>query len=917
MRLNSTTSTLWYFPPDDDEEVPKFSVNQLQDNDIAHGLKDLSSGDILSFDFDREQATITLKVAGVDAGTIPLEQETDANAFLASWNQGLKLVNAKTPTLLRPTTSSRNSVHSNRRSKRVSRNSQTKSMVAADDPLTKVTDFLAKSRDQILEPRDMTIRILTWNLHGELLYEQESFEDFSRLLRDPEGGPLKDVYICGFQETIPLTAKNLHHSPVAIEGWCNALLDSLKKLDPNEGYRVLSTNALLGLTTIVVTKETWFEQFSRVESQTIGTGLLGVWGNKGAITTRFVLGADFSAGLDGLTFQHINCHLAAGESAAALLRRRTELYDIEHRFGLAADKVSLAAFEDKEDEILSESLEELNAVTEGPNPRISLDYSSDEDESFIPRSSLDTAKKANVENAVQALTLDDDASMISYASGEQQDGILFISGDLNYRVGLSPEIAQHLVKNKNYQQLLENDSLLREKSEEKVFIGMCEGPIEFMPTYKYVDTTDDYDYLRTPSFTDRVLFSEHETLKQTHYSNVPELKSSDHRPVISDFQVRVPYINMPVRKALLAGYYKELDALENSSRPVVTVTPLDLGGDVNVLTPLVVSSILKNNGETNITWKLFDTSGETLMMMNRLDDGESSPRPRRSHYHAASSERSKFLTSSVKAIPSSGTLAAGASQKLEIEARAPIGASTLEGVYILRIGDGQDFFLSYKFGVLPTFLGKSVDDLTDASNHGGLPENICQFTDFLMDKGFPQMFTRALDWSGLDTLNQAVILSNLEQEIIADVNEGRSIDYEMIAKFDSISGQRREGTRSVANMFYLLMKNLKDGVIPLNMSVYLINTYYKGKKSFKTREGLVSYLLDTISPGRANLLIFLCSFFRHLYEQKGVSIAVIYGLFENLLVPLPKVSRIRLLSTSSFRTLKKRRRELLNILILD
>jgi phosphatidylinositol-bisphosphatase len=78
----------------------------------------------------------------------------------------------------------------------------------------------------------------------------------------------------------------------------------------------------------------------------------------------------------------------------------------------------------------------------------------------------------------------------------------------------------------------------------KVFREFNEGPVKFPPTYKYDISSDEYDTsekARTPSYTDRILwrsiFPSVQT-KQLYYGRA-EVKTSDHRPVSSMFDVEI------------------------------------------------------------------------------------------------------------------------------------------------------------------------------------------------------------------------------------------------------------------------------------------------------------------------------------------------------------------------------------------
>lgn len=77
-----------------------------------------------------------------------------------------------------------------------------------------------------------------------------------------------------------------------------------------------------------------------------------------------------------------------------------------------------------------------------------------------------------------------------------------------------------------------------------IFKGFQEATIHFFPTYKFDIGCDKYDTSskqRIPSYTDRILFRSRQAhdIKVTKYTSCTSIKTSDHRPVIGVFQVKL------------------------------------------------------------------------------------------------------------------------------------------------------------------------------------------------------------------------------------------------------------------------------------------------------------------------------------------------------------------------------------------
>ncbi|KAJ4887622.1 DNAse I-like superfamily protein [Raphanus sativus] len=119
------------------------------------------------------------------------------------------------------------------------------------------------------------------------------------------------------------------------------------------------------------------------------------------------------------------------------------------------------------------------------------------------------------------------------------DRVLWL-GDLNYRVALTYEETRVLLQDNDWDRLLEKDQLNIERGAGRVFSGFQEGQIFFAPTYKYSQNSDAYAgettkskrKRRTPAWCDRILW---------RGERIEQLSSrfSDHRPVCAIFAVEV------------------------------------------------------------------------------------------------------------------------------------------------------------------------------------------------------------------------------------------------------------------------------------------------------------------------------------------------------------------------------------------
>jgi len=133
-----------------------------------------------------------------------------------------------------------------------------------------------------------------------------------------------------------------------------------------------------------------------------------------------------------------------------------------------------------------------------------------------------------------------DLDLEPYTGMNQYDLVIF-SGDLNYRINMDKEEVKKLIKSRDIETLLENDQLYSAINKKEIDLDdFYEGRINFMPTYKFHDGTDDYDYEeRVPGWTDRILYRANNLndVIQCKYSCISDVKTSDHKPVFSIFKI--------------------------------------------------------------------------------------------------------------------------------------------------------------------------------------------------------------------------------------------------------------------------------------------------------------------------------------------------------------------------------------------
>lgn len=133
---------------------------------------------------------------------------------------------------------------------------------------------------------------------------------------------------------------------------------------------------------------------------------------------------------------------------------------------------------------------------------------------------------------------------------------VFWFGDLNFRLygndestDLPPETIRDMIRNDKLGELLKRDQLSIAMCEGRAFSDLVERLPQFPPTFKFEPGTDEYDMKRRPAWCDRILYkAKNKVLKncslqleQLSYKSHPNYKISDHKPVTSEFRIKVSF----------------------------------------------------------------------------------------------------------------------------------------------------------------------------------------------------------------------------------------------------------------------------------------------------------------------------------------------------------------------------------------
>uniref|UniRef100_A0A2K6LJI8 Type II inositol 1,4,5-trisphosphate 5-phosphatase n=1 Tax=Rhinopithecus bieti TaxID=61621 RepID=A0A2K6LJI8_RHIBE len=274
----------------------------------------------------------------------------------------------------------------------------------------------------------------------------------------------------------------------------------------------------------------------------------------------------------------------------------------------------------------------------------------------------------------------------------KHDVILWL-GDLNYRIEeLDVEKVKKLIEEKDFQTLYAYDQLKIQVAAKTVFEGFTEGELTFQPTYKYDTGSDDWDTsekCRAPAWCDRILWKG-KNITQLSYQSHMALKTSDHKPVSSVFDIGVRVVNDELYRKTLEEIVRSLDKMENANIPSVSLSKREFCFQNVKYMQLKVESFTIHNGQVPCHFEF----------INKPDE-------------------ESYCKQWLNANPSRGFLLPDSDIEIELElfvnkttaTKLNSGEDKIEDILVLHLDRGKDYFLSVSGNYLPSCFGSPIHTL--------------------------------------------------------------------------------------------------------------------------------------------------------------------------------------------------------------
>ncbi|XP_030679333.1 type II inositol 1,4,5-trisphosphate 5-phosphatase isoform X2 [Nomascus leucogenys] len=272
------------------------------------------------------------------------------------------------------------------------------------------------------------------------------------------------------------------------------------------------------------------------------------------------------------------------------------------------------------------------------------------------------------------------------------DVILWL-GDLNYRIEeLDVEKVKKLIEEKDFQTLYAYDQLKIQVAAKTVFEGFTEGELTFQPTYKYDTGSDDWDTsekCRAPAWCDRILWKG-KNITQLSYQSHMALKTSDHKPVSSVFDIGVRVVNDELYRKTLEEIVRSLDKMENANIPSVSLSKREFCFQNVKYRQLKIESFTIHNGQVPCHFEF----------INKPDE-------------------ESYCKQWLNANPSRGFLLPDSDIEIKLElfvnkttaTKLNSGEDKIEDILVLHLDRGKDYFLSVSGNYLPSCFGSPIHTL--------------------------------------------------------------------------------------------------------------------------------------------------------------------------------------------------------------
>nr|CAD7404135.1 unnamed protein product [Timema cristinae] len=718
----------------------------------------------------------------------------------------------------------------------------------------------------------LRIFVGTWNVNGQ----PPTIELSNWLANDPEP---PDIYAIGFQELDLSKEAFLFNDTPREEEWRKAVMNALH---PKARYRKVALVRLVGMMLLVFVQEQHAAYVRAVATETVGTGIMGKMGNKGAVGVRF--------DLHSTSVCFVNSHLAA--HVEEFERRNQDYHDI-------CSRMSFTRF------LPPKSIKDHDQVywLGDLNYRIT-DRDAKEVKDFIDEGNFDVVlqyDQLNQQHKLRNVFVGYREGNISFRPTYKYDpgtdnwdsSQVYWLGDLNYRItDRDAKEVKDFIDEGNFDVVLQYDQLNQQHKLRNVFVGYREGNISFRPTYKYDPGTDNWDSSeknRAPAWCDRILWRG-DGIQQVEYRSHPKLNISDHKAVSSLFDSQIRVIDAVKYRKVHEDVMKKLDKLENEFLPQVMVDNTEVIFEtVRYLESQTKDLIIANTGQVPVTFEF----------IKKLDD-------------------SSYCKDWLNIEPYAGFIMPGEKSDIKLDVyvdkmsayKLNSGEDKLYDILVLHLEGGKDIFITVTGTYERSCFGSSIEalvyisvpirdipvgrivelenskEISSSQEPYPIPKEIWFLVDHLYRHGLKQqhLFEQPGLHSELVAIRNWLDCGSPDPMRILPPYIAPNYWYQM----DNTSG-----VHSVVEALLLLLESTAEPIIPYNLH----NVCLAAGSNYLQCKQVVMQLPEH----RKNVFLYLCAFLQetlgHVTEN-GLDAKTVATLFGTIFLRDPPRSRAELSSRS-------------------
>ncbi|KAI0074264.1 DNase I-like protein [Panus rudis PR-1116 ss-1] len=640
-----------------------------------------------------------------------------------------------------------------------------------------------------------------------------------------------DLLVVGFQELDLSTEALLYSTKTTREdAWCAAILAGLG--EKAVLYQKLTSKQLVGMLLVTFVRKEIVSCFSDVRTTSVGAGILGLMGNKGATAIRLVYSPPSSPSPQPKPSPPAaqDDALAQGKSTlsstSAITPPPAPSSSILRPVIITFVNSHLAAFD--------EMYDRRNADFHDLSKRVLFDVGSPSEQQKDSETAESGGGGASSSPMRVPLTM-------------YQSDALFWMVDLNYRINLPDSDIRTLLAEASESGSLDilqrYDQLKLAMRTKKAFPHFAERKITHRPTYRYsagvLSDSLGYDVKRKPAWTDRVLYmcSSVAAVQQTSYASHPSITMSDHKPVSADCDVRIPLVDSEKLDAFVRSLWRDVGGFENSEEvPKIKVhsSVLDFG---KIYYKRSASQRLQveNVGKIPCTYRFVSITRDAPVHPDWLsiEPLQSLLRPG----ETLSIELRSYVDK-------------------DLAARLNAGPGKLEDTLILHTSFGKDHFVAVAGEFQRTCFAQSLERLTRLP---GPVRTLKANEQLLSDEqalNAPREVMRLVNWLMSNATNvEDLFLSPGDHDLVSEIREYLDTGTE----FSSISATDLAAhARAFATCLIELLDSMLDPVIPTSL--------YDRCVSVGNRDEAYS-LLDDFPGVSVNVWISVTAFLHFISQQ--------------------------------------------------